>query len=717
MKKTDTTDAVMREALEHFQESDDGTSDARNAARDDIKFARLDDQWPEEIKNSRREEGRPCLTINRLPSFIRQVVNDARLSSPSITVRPTDSDGSVETAEVINGLIRSIERRSNADEAYDTAIDHSATCGYGFITIGIDFIHQDSFDLEARIHRVPDPLAVYWDPTSTAFDASDWGYAFISDSVSQDEFKTFYPDKDPISFEGTDAGSWMDDSRVCIADYWLRESTKRKLLQLSTGMTLREDELTDEVKFGLDMQGIEIVREREVDAFNVIRRKISGAEVLEEEVWPGSSIPIAPVWGEEVMLDGKRHFRSLIRSAKDSQNMFNFWRTASTELVALAPRAPWIMQEGAIPKGMESAWQTANTRSHPYLMHTQGTPMPQRQPFAGVPAGALQEAMNSADDMKAIIGIYDSSLGARSNETSGIAINARQRESDVSTFNYIDNLNRAIRYLGQCLTDIIPAVYKDRQSVRILGEDRAESVALLMGSNQGQILSPDGERMYDLSVGVYDVDVKSGPSFSSQREETRQTLTEIMRAIPDSAVYIGDVLMEHMDFVGADKIANRLKMLLPPEMRQSEEEGDDGMPPEARQMIAQMEQQGQQQMQQGQQQMQAMQQEAQQAIAGLQAQLQQATEAAQKANQGAMQAKMAMQGDQTDAALKAKEIELKEATLLNAAAQAEKDRAQKAFEAERNRELELAKMMIAAQDQGEPDATVIARAAAMLARE
>ena len=718
MKKTDTEDAVMREALERFQESDDGTSDARNAARDDIEFSRLDDQWPEEIKNTRREEGRPCLTINRLPSFIRQVVNDSRLNKPAITVHPVDNGADVETAEVINGLVRSIERRSNADIAYDTAIDHSASGGFGFFQIGIDFTHKDSFDLEAKIHRIPNPLMVHWDPASTAFDASDWGYAFVSDFLSQEEFKNLYPDADPISFEGNDYSSnaWLDDTRVRVADYWLRESTKRKLLQLSTGMTLREDELTDEVKFGLELQGIEITREREVDAFTVIHRKINGAEVLEEETWPGSTIPICPVWGEEVMLDGKRHFRSLIRSAKDSQSMFNFWRTASTELVALAPRAPWIMQEGAIPKGMEAAWQTANTRSHPYLMHTQGTPMPQRQPFAGVPAGALQEAMNSADDMKSIIGIYDSSLGARSNETSGVAINARQRESDVSTFHFIDNLNRAIRYAGQCLVEIIPAVYKDRQTVRILGEDRAESVALLMGPNQGPNQSPDGERMYDLSMGIYDVDVRSGPSFSSQREETRQTLTEIMRAIPDSAPYIGDVLMEHMDFVGADKIANRLKMLLPPEMRAAEEAGDD-MPPEARQMIAQMEQQGQQQMEQGQQQMQAMQQEAQQAIASLQAQLQQATEAAQKANQGAMQAKMAMQGDQTDAALKAKEIELKEATLLNAAAQSEKDRAQKAFDAERNRELELAKMMIAAQDRAEPDAAVIARAAAMLARE
>src|SRR6185503_5404552 len=196
------------------------------------------------------------------------------------------------------------------------------------------------------------------------------------------------------------------------------------------------------------------------------------AEILKTVDWAGRFIPIVPVYGDEVIDEaGKRWFRSLIRDARSAQEMFNYWRTITTELIALAPKAPWIGEEGAFDA--DPNWDTANSTSHAKLEYAKGAPPPQRQPFAGVPAGALQEALNANDDMKSIIGIYDASLGARSNETSGRAILARQREGDVSTFHFIDNLSRAIRHGGRILIDLIPKVYSTERIVRILGEDLA----------------------------------------------------------------------------------------------------------------------------------------------------------------------------------------------------------------------------------------------------
>jgi hypothetical protein len=565
----------IREALELFKESEDATSLSRREAYDDMSFARLADQWPDAIRKQRREEGRPCLTINKLPAFIRQVVNDSRQNKPAISVHPVDNGADVETAEVISGLIKSIERRSNADVAYDTAIDHAASGGFGFFQIGIEYSHDDSFDLEARIERIANPLMVHWDPSSTAFDASDWGYAFVSDFYSEDEFEKKFPKAAPVSFEGDDrdmVSNWLDGDRIRVAAFWRRECEMRKLLLLSNGMVFREEEYNDEIRAVLEVAGVTVVKEREVEAYKVKKRLMSGVEILDEEDWPGSTIPICPVWGEEVVLDGRRHFRSMIRDAKDPQRMFNFWRSATTELVALAPRAPFIGPKGFIPKGQEAVWQTANSRSHPYLEYD-GNVMPQRQPFAGIPAGALQEALNASDDMKAIIGIYDSALGARSNETSGVAIMARQREADVPNFHYIDNLARAIEYAGKVLVEIIPAVYSQRQTIRILGEGQAENVIKLSAQPQDVATASfemGDERLYDLSVGVYDVDVQVGPSYGTQREETRQFLIEILRAIPAAAPLLGDVLMDHMDFVGADTVAERLRMMLPPQIQAAE---------------------------------------------------------------------------------------------------------------------------------------------------
>lgn len=564
-------DELIKEARERFRESQGGTDYNRTTAHEDIVFSRLSEQWPADIQKLRKAENRPCLTINKMPAFIRQVVNDSRQNKPAINVHPVDNGADEATAQVINGLIRSIERRSHADVAYDTAIDHSASGGFGFFRIGIDYAHDETFDLECRIQRIPNPLMVHWDPNSVAFDASDWEYAFVSDFLSKDTFEKRYPDAAPVEFEDDDYENWVEEKdRIRIAEYWLRTEVKRKLLLLSNGRAIREDTLDDEAKAIMQVTGVTVLKEREVRAFEVKRRIISGIEVLEEDPWPGSMIPICPVWGEEVMIDGRRIFRSMIRDARDPQTMFNFWRSASTELVALAPRTPWVGPVGFVPKGQEQMWQTANTRSHAYLEYS-GQQAPKRQEFAGVPAGVLQESLNANDDMKSVIGIYDPSLGARSNETSGKAILARQKESDVSNFHFIDNLARAIRYAGEVLVEIIPHVYTGRQTIRILGEDQTENVVKLAQQGEAAVNEETGERLlYDLSVGKYDVTVKTGPSFGTQREETRETLIEIMRAVPAAAQFVGDVLLEHMDFVGADKVANRLKLLLPPQIQAAE---------------------------------------------------------------------------------------------------------------------------------------------------
>jgi hypothetical protein len=290
---------------------------------------------------------------------------------------------------------------------------------------------------------------------------------------------------------------------------------------------------------------------------------------------------------------------------------------------------------------------------------------PRRTDFAGVPSGALQEALSANDDMKAITGIYDPSLGAESPEKSGVAIRARQTQGDISNFHFLSNLSRAIRYCGQVLVDIIPAVYSARETVRILGEDRAQQVIKLTQEAGGA----EGDELYNLSVGRYDVTVATGPSFATQREETRDTLIEIMRQVPDAGPFIGDVLMDHMDFVGADKVAKRLKMLLPQAIRDAEDAEANSDDPEQAAM---------------QQKLQAMQQtmeQAQQAVMAEIQKLQQENEAL-KADK---QAKVA------EVQLKVRELALKEAT-ANAAPTIEEqwsydrqiDADKRQFEAEQN---------------------------------
>jgi hypothetical protein len=592
------TDDALKLAKEQFEESCEGGDFNRAAAEEDIRFAQLGEQWPKDVAATRMAEGRPCLTINRLPAFIRQVTNEIRQNRAGVKVGPVDNGADKDTAQVIQGSIRQIERRSNADVAYDTAGFHAVANGFGFFRIGIDFVHDQSFEMEARIERIANPLTVHWDTNSTAFDASDWEYGFVSDWMTSDKFKAEYPDADAISFEGADTSTDVGGDSVRVAEWFAKESDEFQLVEFIdmqgrprvvkesdlaeiARSFLRAGEMDDSI--GSDDEAIRAVmamglveekRRRKVKGSKIVRRIISGADVLEETIWPGRNIPICPVWGDEVIVDGKRHFRSMIRDAKDPQKMMNFWRSATTELVALAPKAPWLIAQQALPTDSDEVakWATANSVSHEYLtFNADGGAMSNRIPFAGVPAGALQEAQLAQDDIKAIIGIYDSSLGARSNETSGRAILARQREADVSNFHFIDNLNRAIRYGGDCLVDIIPAVYSGREMIRILGEDGRERLVKI-ASAQDALMQPGpeagGERVYNLNTGVYDVAVDAGPSYATQREEAREVMLELGRAVPAFWMVSADIFMRNMDFQGSDELVDRLAPLVQAQMAQ-----------------------------------------------------------------------------------------------------------------------------------------------------
>lgn len=562
-------DDLLKEAKEAFELCVAHEAENRAEALDDIRFARLGEQWPAEVRKRRELDGRPCLTINRLPAFIRQVVNDARQNRPAIKVHPADDAADPQVAEIYNGLIRNIEYVSDADTAYDTALDCAVTSGLGYFRINTRYATGDGFDQDIVIQRVANPFSIFADPYSTAADSADWSLAFVVDSLSRDRFKSRYKGADPVDWDALGysglAAPWLDDERIMAAEYWTRRPVRRLVLALSNGETVGEDVFRAN-KAMFDAAGVSVIgRPREATSFEVKQHLLTGAEVLETVDWAGKYIPIVPVFGDEVNLEGRRRLRSLVRDAKDPQRMFNYWRTTSTELVALAPRAPFIGPRGAFKTDADK-WATANVENHAYIEFDGPTP-PMRQAFDGVPAGALQEAMNASDDIKSILGLYDASLGAASNEASGRAILARQREGDVSTFHFVDNLSRAIRHAGRILIDLIPKVYSEPRILRVLGPGGEPSTVAVNQPPPAAGQSDPNLAVYDLSAGKYDLTVEAGPSFTTRREEAANQMIELIRAFPEAAPVLGDLLAKNLDWPGADEIAERLKALLPPQLQ------------------------------------------------------------------------------------------------------------------------------------------------------
>ncbi len=585
---------LAKEGRELFAAAESAETDNRETYLKDISFAREGKQWDDAIVKQRLADKRPMLTINKLPTVIRQVVNDARQNKPSIKVHPVDSGADKDTAEVINGLIRNIETTSNADIAYDTATECAVAGGFGYLRVGLDYAYEDSFEMDLSIQRISNPLSVYGDPNSTAADSSDWNDAFIVDQIPEEEFKAEYKGKAAVDFEGAawsqvkDAG-WrnQETKTVQIAEWWCRKEYEKEIVLCNDGQVygVEDVEKNPDLMALFNAGVLQVKQTRTAKCHKVYQRTMSGAEVIKERDWPGKYIPIIPVYGEEFDIEGKRIYRSLIHNAIDAQRMYNYWRTTATELVALAPRVPFIGPVGSFAS--DERWQTVNINSHPYIEYDNKGVPPQRMPLdGGVAAGALQEALNAADDIKATTGLFDASLGMKSNETSGKAIMARQREGDVSTFHFMDNMARAIRHTGRIIIDLIPHVYNTERIIRVIGEDGTPEAKPINQQYPNPQMGPDGKplmepdpsgqmvqkvvmAMHDLRVGKYDLTVSTGPSFTTRREEAAYQMTELIRAMPDMAPVVAPELAKNLDWPGADKIAEKMEAMqsgqLPPE--------------------------------------------------------------------------------------------------------------------------------------------------------
>jgi len=567
-------DPLFTEAMRRYKASVEATQENRVDMIDDQRFA-SGDQWPDDVKAMR--VGRPMQTINRLPAFIDQIVGDARQNKVAIKVFAGE-DGDVDVAKIYSGLIRSIENRSNADFAYDTALEQTATFGFGAWRIKTRYVDDDTFDQEVTIERIPNALNVHFDPSAIQPDYSDAEYAIVVDSISKDEFKARWPKAAESNFqtEHMQAG-WSSGDNMQIAEYWYKERTPATLYLLNDGTATFDKPTAPEL----------VIRERKSEKCAVKMCIMSGAEVLEQAEWAGRYIPIVGVNGKEDMVDGKRILRGIVRHAKDPQRMYNYWRTIDTETKALAPKAPVMVTTKQLD-GLDEYWSDALSGNLPYLPYNPDptAPMPQRLNAGMQDKGFEQAAMLAVDEMKATTGIYSAALGEQSNETSGRAILARQREGDTANFAYIDNLSRAIRYSARVIIDLIPKIYDTERVIEIMGIDGQKTLERINSAR----VNDDGmvEPVNDLTTGRYDLVVDVGPSYTTKRVEALNMMVEIAKMNPAIMQVAGDLIVKSMDWDGADAIAERLKRTVPANIIGDEEgEQEQEIPAEVQQMIEQ----------------------------------------------------------------------------------------------------------------------------------
>ena len=565
-------------------------SESREDENDDLKFyAGSPDnhwQWPSDVLATRGAvqgqtiNARPCLTINKLPQHVRQVTNDQRQNRPGAKVIPVDDNADVEVADIFNGMIRHIEYISDADVAYDTACENQVAYGEGYIRLLTEYCEDNTFDQDIKIGRIRNSFSVYMDPTIQDPTGADAKYCFITEDITKEEFERMYPDAAPITtLQSLGVGdqsisNWLNEDTIRIADYYYIDYDRATLNLYPGNQTAFAG--TPEDKQMKEFYG-KPIKSRESDRPKVRYCKINGYEILEQREWAGKYIPVIRIVGNEFEVDGRLYVSGLVRNAKDAQRMYNYWVSQEAEMLALAPKAPFIGYGGQF-EGYENQWKTANTTNWPYLevnpdvTDGQGAvlPLPQRAQPPMASSGLLQAKSGASEDIKSTTGQYNASLGMGSNERSGRAILARQREGDVGTYHYGDNLARGVKHIARQLIDLIPKIYDTQRIARIIGED-GDTKMVKINPDQPQpvnkIVNQEGiviEKIYNPSIGKYDVVATTGPGYATKRQAALEAMAQLLQGNPNLWAVAGDLFVKNMDWPGAQEMSKRFAKTIDP---------------------------------------------------------------------------------------------------------------------------------------------------------
>lgn len=590
----------LRSIRERFSIMQSFWSEIHDEALEDDRFV-AGNQWSEAMRNEREEDGRPCLTYNLIPSFNRQITNRIRQERPQIKVTPVETnkgrDPRLENiqgtkdysmADVYEGVVRNIEHVSRADQAYDTAVKHAVDHGFGFFYLINQWSKLDPFVQELRIHRVKNSYSVLMDPDSQEADYRDAKDAFLFTDMRKSVFEQKYPDVPFSEFAGATMGSlytgWYESDHVRVAQYFWIDYIDDYALMLSNGKLVYENDVIDilddlerdegiHVAIGSDGKPMRKAVKRPVCMW----QKMTADEILEGPLeLPFSAIPIFPVLGEEVITDGKIAYESAFRHAKDAQRSYNYWRTAATETVALAPKAPWVGSERQF-EGHEDEFEEANRKNLPYISykHVDNIPPPQRSMPAMPAAAELQNAIQDGVDMQTIIGLHDASLGREGNEKSGKAIIARQNAGATSTFQFPDNLSRALEQCGRLIVEAIPKLYDTQRIIRIRmpdgTNDFVEINTAVEDKDTGKIIM-----MHDIAYGKYDVTMETGPSYATMRQEAADLQIELLKVLPPQAAQnIVHLIVQNLGVPGSEEVARILRKMLPENLKSEQEKLSD----------------------------------------------------------------------------------------------------------------------------------------------
>jgi len=551
---------LHKEIVTKYDSSFSIERDQRDLALEDLQFAHVaGSMWDD---NNAQESDRPRFEVNRVFHPINQIVGEQRQNRISMKVR-AENDRDKDTADILDGMIRSIENESNFNAIKDTAFKEMVTGGIGAWGVMTEY-REGTFEQAIKIKSIVSAASsVFYDPSATDVLKRDAAWMITTQDIDRKTFEKTFPDATISGLSEYNLGSllaWQTRDVIRIGEYWVKVPVTKDLALMSDGSVLEMTKETKSVIDELAAQNITIVKERKEKSHTVVMYKFSSSEILEgPNEWASKYIPIVPFFGYAINIGGQQVYQGIVRNAKDSSRIYNYATSQAIETSALTPKDPyWLTPEQA--KGHESQLRNFTTSNSPFLLYNPDSESPGPPARTGAPSvqQALILQIQQADmDIQNTTGLHNSSLGRDETDKSGVAILALNEQGNLSTFELRDSLVKAVEHTGRILIDLIPKIIDTERDIGLIAEDGQISSTTVnqqvLDTQTGQVVT-----LNDLSTGDFDVVSTSGPSFATKRSEGLNLLTRLAEN-PQFSQISADLIAKSIDFDFSEELTKRLR--------------------------------------------------------------------------------------------------------------------------------------------------------------
>lgn len=534
--------------------------DRREKMRECINFVTKENgQWEDHILEKFENYKRPRYTFDITKTIVNKYYGEMTQNDFNIRVTPMGQGSSKETAQLCAGLVKNTESISRATNVYSMLARMEMICGFDALRIDQDYADNESFNQDLFIRHITDSVNRVWFLGNYhERTCSDADGVVVEHLISCDEYEERFGEE--AEGMARSLGDSVDRNTyyykregIRIGELIYKKKERKKLYQLPDGTTLDED--------GYKAIGkVEGAKERLVDSHKICVRWFDGRGFLtESEETVFDFLPVVPVLPNFMIVEDKPISCGVVEPLMDWQRVRNYTGSAYVEETALAPKDIILMTRAQLA-GNEKDAGRLNVAGRPILTYTPDTnpnvPPPYKPGAYQTNNGLASMFQLSEQGIQSSAGMFAAGLGDNPALQSGVAIEQLDNNSNLGSIEYYKALEVALGHAGKILVNAYPKLYDIEQERRIFNDDGTYEMVTI---NQ---IGIDGEKINDLSKGVYDVYCDIGQAFKNRQQKTAEQIIALGQVDPTVVAQNKDILLSSLDSPGMDKAAERARATL-----------------------------------------------------------------------------------------------------------------------------------------------------------